>query len=85
MELNDNNLTAAGGLLGGLAGAWMALAAFVRRIKAGAEWKGRMEVAVEQNTGAVMRLEKKVDAGFDGIQNRIDKLMAQGGSTHGAR
>ena len=63
----------------------MALAAFVRRVKSGAEWKGRMETAVEQNTDSLARLEDKVDAGFHGIQRRIDQLMAQGGSAHGAR
>ena len=84
MEINENNLSAAGGLLGGIAGAWMALAAFVRRIKSGAEWKGRMETAVEQNSGALARLEDKVDAGFNGIHQRIDQWMSQGG-TNGAR
>ena len=83
MELNENQITAAGGLLGGLAGAWLALMAFLRRVKTRAEWKGRMEAGLEQNTSAVLRLEKKVDAGFDGLRNRIDQLRTQGKESHG--
>ena len=46
MELGENTAVAAGGVLGGLAAAWGAVAATLRRMRARAEWKGRFEQAV---------------------------------------
>jgi hypothetical protein len=57
MELNENTAAAAGGVLAGLAGAWMALAGMVRRLRARAEWKGRMEQAVAELQGDVRELK----------------------------
>ena len=85
MELDENQITAAGGFLGGLAGCWLAIMVFLRRVKARAEWRGRIQADLEQNTGAILRLENKVADGFTGINKRIDALMGQGGKRHGAR
>jgi Ser/Thr protein kinase RdoA (MazF antagonist) len=46
MEINGNHVAAAGGVLGALAGLLAGIAAFLRRVRARGEWKGRMEQAV---------------------------------------
>jgi hypothetical protein len=57
MELNENTAAAAGGVLAGLAAAWGAVAATLRRMRARAEWKGRMEQAVAELQGDVRELK----------------------------
>ena len=57
MELGENTAVAAGGVLGGLAAAWGAVAATLRRMRAWAEWKGRFEQAVAELQGDVRELK----------------------------
>ena len=57
MEFNGNHVAAAGGVLGALAGLFGASAAFLRRVRARGEWKGRMEQAVAGLTEDVGELK----------------------------